>query len=194
MINRADSRFVFVDTETGGTNPQKHSLLSIGIVVWDKEQSIISQKEFFVKSKKYVITREAQGINKFNLINHNEIAQDPKIVINDLIAYLKDFFPENTGFPLAGHNIQFDINFLKEFFKQNGRAFNSYFSHRSIDTYSIIKVLSLSGIINKSLNSSTDAFNYFNIKVKKRHSALYDCIATVELFEKMIALLEEYRQ
>ncbi len=190
MINKAENRFVFIDTETGGTDPQKHSLLSIGVVVWDKDIGIISQKEFFVKSEQYIVTREAQGINKFNIETHSKFAQEPKIVINELIAFLYNYFPENTAFPVVGHNIQFDINFLKEFFRQNGRSFNNYFSHRSIDTYSIFKALTLAGVINKNLNSSADAFNYFNIKVKKRHSALSDCIATVELFEAMIGLLK----
>lgn len=190
MINKAENRFVFIDTETGGIDPQKHSLLSIGVVVWDKDIGIISQKEFFVKSKQYIVTRKAQGINKFDIEAHNKIAQDSIIVINELISFLRNYFPENTAFPVVGHNIQFDINFLKEFFKKNGRSFNNYFAHRSIDTYSIFKAMTIAGIIDKSLNSSSDAFSYFNIKVQQRHSALYDCIATVELFENLLSLLK----
>lgn len=189
MINYVDDRLAFIDTETGGTDPHKHSLLSIGVVVWDKTDGIIAQKEFFVKSTKYYVTKEAQKINKFNEVSHNEVAQKPKEVINGLITFLKAYFPENTGFPVAGHNIQFDINFLKEFFKENGRSFNNYFAHRSIDTYSIFKVMSMAGLIDKNINSSADAFSYFGIKVQQRHSALYDCIATVELFEKLLSLL-----
>lgn len=194
MINYVDDRLVFIDTETGGTDPFKHSLLSIGVVVWDKTNGIIAQKEFFVKSTKYHVTKEAQRINKFDLELHNAVAKDPKEVINGLIAFLKDFFPENMGFPVVGHNIQFDINFLKEFFKTNGRSFNKYFAHRSIDTYSIYKAMSMAGLIDKNLNSSADAFAYFNIKVQQRHSALYDCIATVELFEKLLSLLEKHKK
>ena len=194
MINKAENRFVFIDTETGGTDPKKHSLLSIGVVVWDKDIGIISQKEFFVKSKQYVVTREAQGINKFDIETHDKFAQDPKTVINELIAFLHNYFPENTAFPVVGHNVQFDINFLKVFFKQNGRSFNNYFAHRSIDTYSIFKAMSIAGLIDKNLNSSTDAFSYFNIKVQKRHSALYDSIATVELFEKLLSLLKNCKE
>lgn len=194
MINKAENRFVFIDTETGGTDPQKHSLLSIGVVVWEKDNGIISQKEFFVKSKQYVVTREAQGINKFDIETHEKFAQEPKIVINELITFLYNYFPENAAFPLVGHNVQFDINFLKEFFKKNGRSFNSYFAHRSIDTYSIFKAMTIAGLIDKNLNSSADAFRYFNIKVQRRHSALYDSIATVELFEKLLSLLKKCKE
>lgn len=189
MINQAENRFVFIDTETGGTDPRKHSLLSIGVVVWDKVDGIIAQKEFYVKNQRYYVTQEAKKINKFDRKKHNAMAQEPKEVINGLIEFLSNFFPENTGFPLVGHNVQFDINFLKEFFKKNGRSFNNYFAHRSIDTYSIFKAMSIAGMIDKNLNSSSDAFAYFNIKVQKRHSALFDCIATVDLFENLLSLL-----
>jgi DNA polymerase III epsilon subunit-like protein len=37
--------------------------------------------------------------------------------------------------------------------------------------------------------SSSGAFKYFNIGVGKRHDALDDCIATVELYEKLIELM-----
>lgn len=191
MIHYVDNRLVFIDTETGGTDPHKHSLLSIGIVVWDKTLGIIAEKEYFVKNTRYYVTKEAQKINKFDRKMHNAVAKEPKEIINGLIAFLRDYFPENTGFPVAGHNIQFDINFLKEFFKKNGRSFNNYFSHRSIDTYSVFKVMSMAGLIEKNLNSSAEAFAFFNIKVRQRHSALYDCIATVELFEKLLSLLEK---
>lgn len=193
MINYVDDRLVFIDTETGGTDPHKHSLLSIGVVVWDRTQGIIAQKEFFVKNTRYYVTKEAQKINKFDRKMHNAVAKEPKEIINGLIVFLSNYFPENTGFPVAGHNIQFDINFLKEFFKKNGRSFNNYFAHRSIDTYSIFKIMSMARLIDKNLNSSADAFAYFNIKVQQRHSALYDCIATVELFEKLLSLLEKHK-
>ena len=35
MKNYSDKRYVFIDTETGGIIPGKHSLLSIGIVIWE---------------------------------------------------------------------------------------------------------------------------------------------------------------
>ena len=64
MINQAEQRFVFIDTETGGTDPHKHSLLSVGVVVWDKMDGIIAQKEFFVKNARYYVTKEAQKMAK----------------------------------------------------------------------------------------------------------------------------------
>lgn len=191
MKNYSDKRYVFIDTETGGIIPGKHSLLSIGIVIWEKDYGIIDKKEFYVKNNTYVITKEAQKINKFDRIQHEAIAEDPNVIIESLITFIGKYFPKNTFFPLAGHNIQFDINFLKAFLSEHNRSFNQYFSHRAIDTYSIYKALVLSGKISDNINSSHDAFAYFNISVANRHNALDDCIATVELFEKMLELITD---
>ena len=114
MKNFSERRFAFVDTETGGIIPGKHSLLSIGVVIWDLEDGIIDKREFYIKNKRYIVTKEAQRINKFDRKSHNEVAEEPKIVIEKLLSFLYKYFPDDTFIPLAGHNVQFDINFLKD--------------------------------------------------------------------------------
>lgn len=190
MKNHSNERFAFIDTETGGVLPEKHSLLSIGIVIWDLSEGIIAQKEFYIKSKRYIVTKEAKKINKFDRAWHDKVAEEPSIVIEKLLSFLFDYFPRDTFIPLAGHNVQFDINFLKTFFKKQNRSYNQYFSHRVIDTYSVYKTLILSNLISENINSSHDAFSYFNIQVAQRHNALSDCTATVKLYESMINLIK----
>lgn len=193
MKDISNNRFVFIDTETGGTIPEKHSLLSIGLVVWDLINGKLAEKEFFVKNDTYIVTKEAQKINKFDEEHHNKIAENPDIVIKNMLSFLRNYFPEDVFIPLAGHNVNFDINFLKVFLKSQNRSYNQYFSHRTIDTYSVYKTLILSGLITENLNSSHDAFSYFGIKVAERHNALSDCIATVELYEKMLLTIKNGR-
>ena len=191
MNKKAENRFVFIDTETGGTIPTKHSLLQIGVVVWEYRTGILAHKEFHIKHQEYIITKEAQRINKFNLKFYNENAQLPNKVIDELLCFLRDYFDSNTLIPIIGHNIQFDVGFLKEFFKKNNRSFNQYFSHRMIDTYSVYKTLVLSGKIEENLNSSADVFKYFKIRIDNRHSAIEDCLATVELYEKLLEIISK---
>ncbi|PXV93383.1 DNA polymerase-3 subunit epsilon [Lachnotalea glycerini] len=190
MINKAENRFVFVDTETGGVIPEKHSLLSIGLVIWDKKDGIIDKKEFFVKHSYYIVTEKAKEINKFEQQEHKEKALAGEEVIKNILEFIYGYFDKNTAIPLIGHNVQFDINFLKVFFRDENRSFNQYFSHRSIDTYSVFKSLVLAGVISDNIDSSADAFRYFDIKVNNRHSAIGDCVATVELFEKLLLCIK----
>lgn len=190
MKNNAKHRFVFIDIETGGTIPDKHSLLSIGCIVWDINKGIIGEKELFIFSDKYVITKNARKINHFDENSHNIISKDGNAVILELLNFLYEYFDKKDLIPLIGHNVQFDINFLKVFFKNYNRSFYKYFSHRAIDTYSVYKSLVLINKITENINSSADAFRYFGIKVEKRHSALGDCLATVKLYEKLLEMLK----
>lgn len=191
MNNKSDRIYVFIDTETGGTDPNKHSLLSVGLCIWDIDKNIIDNKEIFIKNDNYTITKKAQKINKFNLIEHNNKAIGPNEAIKEMLDFCYKYIDVNTAIPIVGHNIQFDVNFLKKLFKDNNRSFNQYFSHRYIDTYSVFKTCVLAGLINENLNSSAEAFSYFGIRVNRRHSALGDCIATVELYENLLNLLSK---
>jgi len=191
MINKAYERILFIDTETGGLDPQKHSLLSIGLVVWESNSGILDSTQLFVKSTEYIITKEAQSINKFDREMHDMMALKPKDTIKRMIEFLGEYFEVNHAIPLAGHNTQFDINFLKKFLDENGRSFGSIFSHRIIDTYSILRYLFYCGKIDQNIVSSSEAFHYFNIKVDSRHTALGDAIATANLFDAMMKLIRE---
>lgn len=87
--------------------------------------------------------------------------------------------------PLAGHNTQFDVGFLKE----NKRSYNELFSHRIIDTYTLLRSLYYTGKISEDISSSAQAFKFFGIQVDGRHTAKGDVIATVELYNKLLELL-----
>lgn len=186
MLEEVKSRLLFVDTETGGTDPQKHSLLSIGLAVWDESVGVIDSCELFLKNENYVITNTAKKINKFDKHLHEQNAQDGKSVIHSIKKLIKKHFPKDTAVTLAGHNVQFDIGFLKKLYSAEGVSFSKSFSHRAIDTYSILRYLFYTGRITDDISSSAKAFGYYKIKVSHRHSALGDVLATTELFDKMI--------
>lgn len=177
---------IFVDTETGGTNPERHSLLSVGLVAWNYNEGVIATKEIFIKHKSYSITREAQHINKFNQAKHNELAVTPKTAVDEIKSFAITCSKKEKDIQLAGHNIQFDVAFLKRLFGDQHRSFSKVFSHRMIDTYSILRFLDDAGKIRIQQLSSSSAFHYYGIKAKKRHSALGDALATVELYEKLL--------
>jgi len=185
MKNRFKDRLLFIDTETGGVILEKHSLLSIGLVAWDITGGIVDTKEIFVEHDNYLVTKGAQNVNKFDLEAHKLKAVNPSQVIREIDEFCSKNFPADHKIIVAGHNIIFDISFLKFFLSQHGRSFENMFSHRSIDTASILQFLQISGKIDLDLTSSTEGFRYFKIKVDNRHGALSDSIATAELFKKM---------
>ena len=183
-------RLLFIDTETGGLDPLKHSLLSIGVVVWDKKSGELFSDEYYIYSDNYVVTKSATRINHFNLTEHNLHAVAPTIVVQKLFKIRDKYFDKDGLLPLAGHNVTFDIQFIKQLFFQCGRSYEKLFSHRAVDTYTVIKFLTDCQLIPNSISSSASAFKYFNITVEGRHTALGDARATMQLYSKALLLIE----
>ena len=184
------NRLLFVDTETGGLDPQKHSLLSIGVVVWDETVGEVFSDEYYVHHEIYNVTKSAAHINHFDENLQRTCAIEPNCVVEKILEIKAQYFKEYSSIPLAGHNIVFDVQFIKQLFLSCGRSYEKLFSHRLIDTYSIIKYLSDCQLIPNTVNSSASAFKYFDIPVVGRHTALGDAKATMQLYSKLISLIK----
>jgi len=180
-------RLLFIDTETGGLNPNQHSLLSLAMVIWD-DMEIIDSQELLINDGKHSVTEEALSINKIDIEKHMQSAVSSSQVIEQIVAFISRHFPLQRKITIAGHNVQFDVNFLKVLFSENNEDFSKFFSHRIIDTSSILYYLYLAGHLKQRAISSDEAFDLFEIKVERRHTALGDAIATAKLFTKLLSL------
>jgi DNA polymerase-3 subunit epsilon len=186
-VSAMPDRLLFIDTETGGLDPDRHSLLSIAMVIWE-DKEIIESLEILINDGLLSVTREALAINKIDLEQHKQSAMPSALAIAETLKFINKHFPEPGKITLAGHNVHFDVNFLKSFFSKNNKDFSKYFSHRIIDTSSILHYLYLAGKIKERAISSDEAFQLFDIKVEGRHTALGDAIATAKLFNKLLDL------
>jgi DNA polymerase III alpha subunit (gram-positive type) len=180
-------KILFLDTETGGIDPATSSLLSIGLVIW-QEGTIIDSCEILINDGKLNVTTEALEINGISIAKHKKVANTSIVAVKKIDAFLTSHFPDKEKITLAGHNINFDINFLRYFLVTSGYNFNARFSHRYIDTASILYYLYLSGKLDSKVISSQEAFDFFKISVTSRHSALGDAIATAQLFNALLRL------
>jgi DNA polymerase III subunit epsilon len=180
-------RLLFIDTETGGLDPGIHSLLSLAMVVWE-DMDIIDSQEILINDGILSLTEEALSVNKIDLEKHKHSAVSPPEAMEKILAFIGKHFPGQDRITLAGHNVHFDVNFLKFFFTHNNRNFSDYFSHRVIDTSSILYYLYLAGQLKQKAISSDKAFELFHIRVKGRHTALGDVVATATLFNKLLGL------
>lgn len=182
-------RLLFIDTETGGLNPDKHSLLSLAMVIWE-DMEIIDSQELLINDGILFVTKEALSVNKIDIEKHKQSAVSSSEAIEKIFLFISKHFPRQGKITLAGHNVHFDANFLRFFFSRNNKDFNKYFSHRIIDTSSILYYLYLSGNIKKKAISSDEAFDLFGIDVDGRHTALGDAIATALLFTRLLYLIK----
>ncbi|WP_313495492.1 exonuclease domain-containing protein [Stenotrophomonas sp.] len=190
MLKYDLSDLVVVDTETTGVNPFESDLISIGVCSVSKDFG----REFFLNIPGNSAWSEFSRKNFHGFeSNWSAGASDPSVVVPQIM----DFISECTGgraAVLVGHNFSFDRMFLQKAFHLSGYGAGvPSISHRSIDTYSLLKVLSICGHIPEWATSSDGAFKYFDVSVspKLRHTALGDAVATKELFIKIIELFDE---
>lgn len=182
-------RLLFIDTETGGLDPGKHSLLSLALVIWE-DTEIIDSQELLINDGVLSVTQDALSVNRIDLEKHKQSAISSSQAIEKIFLFTGKYFTQHTKITLAGHNVHFDADFLKSFLSKNNKDFRSFFSHRIIDTSSILYYLYLAGHIKHRAVSSDEAFDLFGIKVEGRHTALGDAIATAKLFSRLLDLIK----
>jgi len=183
------NRLLFIDTETGGLNPNEHSLLSLAMVIWE-DMEIIDSQELLINDGILSVTKEALSINKIDIEKHKQSAISSTQAIEKIFLFISKHFPQKRKITLAGHNVHFDANFLRFFFSMNNKDFSKFFSHRIIDTSSILYYLYLAGHLKHRAISSDEAFDLFEIEVDGRHTAIGDAIATAKLFTRLLNLIK----
>ena len=183
-------KILFIDTETGGIDPSRDSLLSMALLVWS-EGEMGASIEILINDGVLHVTEEALRINGIDLGVHVKEALSPEGAMEVFSAFVGKYFGEEEKIVLGGHNISFDVNFLNVFLTKYGPQWKGRISHRHVDTSSILFYLYLTGKIKRKIVSSQDAFDYFGIIVDGRHTALGDVKATAQLFSRLVGILYE---
>lgn len=180
--------YLFIDTETGGIDCGRHSLLSIGLVVGD-EGVVRHSMEILIKHPNYVVSGGGMRVNRIDIAKHDAEALEPVEALAVLDIFLQQYFPcLKEPISLVGHNVSFDRDFLGVFFAENGRPLEPRFSHRLIDTHSIAAALRDAGKLEVENLSSSALFAHFGIEIpeEKRHTALGDALGTFDLYWKLV--------
>lgn len=182
---------LFIDTETGGLDPRKHSLLSVGLVVGDA-QGVANSLEILIRHEPYVVSAGGMKVNRIDLVAHAAAALEPDMALGVMNVFLDQHFPHLCKpIILAGHNVGFDQAFLGAFLDGMGHHLEPRFSHRVVDTHSLAAALRDAGKLPIENLSSTALFDHFGILVPedKRHTALGDALGTFELYWKLVELM-----
>ncbi|KQV64089.1 3'-5' exonuclease [Caulobacter sp. Root343] len=188
------TKLLVIDTETGGLDPDRHSLLSIAAVVWD-DGRVAGEIEILVGEAELTVTARALEINRIDLVEHALRAVPPVDALSQLLAFVAEHFrPELAAreqIVLVGHNVAFDVSFLRRLCRLAGAAFPVEFSHRILDTASVLRFLSLAGFVPASAIASSEAFSYFGVHISDdlRHTALGDARATADLLTHLVGLV-----
>lgn len=180
---------VVIDTETSGIDPFENDLLSIAFIPTSPQ---IPSIEIHVKYSKIVWNKFAkENFKKFESTWINE-SISPADACDEIEKYLSRYYPSKNVIPI-GHNISFDLSFIRKLAHRGKRDHIEGLSHRSIDTHTLLYILHMENLVPKWATTSTGAFEYFNISVDNaaRHTAKGDAQATKVLFQKILQMFHQ---
>ena len=188
---RKKQPYLVVDTETGGLSAKNHSILSIAGVIWDPKKKIEPIFDFYVCEDKISYVDKALEVNKIDLKDVEKGLKPADAVIEIKKALNKHFGPDRKPILLVGHNINFDISFIKRLYRLGGHNYYTDFRDRAIDTATILEFFMISGKIKGNRASADVLFEATNTKIEKkdRHTAKGDAIATAIAIDKLLSTI-----
>ena len=179
-------RLVVVDVETTGVNPFRHQILSLALVPIDSSKPSL---EIYVRCGELVWQNRAlEYFSQYQSIWEAE-SISPHLACDQIKTYLSTHF--DTPVTLVGHNVGFDVAFLRQLAYRAELDELPLVSHRAVDTHTLLFLLHSWGRIPDQALSSSGAFAHFGISIPRneRHSAIGDAVATRELFLRVMSML-----
>lgn len=180
--------YIAFDTETSGLT-QDHNLLTAYFQILNENLEMINDIYLQVKYDNYCITPIALSINKIDIIEHdnkaNTIQECQKKLVDFIEKTTKEMYYSKRLVPI-GHNIEFDINFIKGSGLLPGDLYSKYISANAIDTITISQFLKLCKAIPKTQRLGLQYITHsLGIQSKSGfHHAKSDVEVTVSLLKK----------
>lgn len=190
------NKIIFIDTETGGVNPEKAALIQLsGIIRIDKKD--VEKFNFYIKpfenSEVTEKALEVQGITLEELKTDKYVEEKEvyKQFIKLLDKYI-DKYDRTDKFIVAGYNVRFDVDILKAFFQRHGNNFLfSYLDSSMLDPLYSIRLLQIAEVLPVLENNKLETWcKHFGIELKA-HDSLEDIEATKKLIGKLISLIRK---
>ena len=154
---------VALDIETTGLDPHRDAIIEIGVVKYDGNQ-IAGKWQSLINPHQAI----PQMITQLTGIDNQMVASAPPIT-----AVIQDFADFVGDLPVIGHNISFDLAFLKLHLNFDNNPVN--------DTFEIASVI-LPSAPRYSLASLVDVLGIENLSP---HRAQEDADATLEVFLRL---------
>lgn len=187
-------KIIYIDTETGGPDPNVCALLQLSAAI-EIDWKVTEKLNYFIKPypSDPPITEEAiakHGITaKYIEQNQNNKFKDPSEVFTDLKTKLGQYvdpYDKNDKFFTVGYNIiSYDDVVLRRFFKNNNDTYyGSWFWYPPLDMMAICADVLLSKRIEMPNFQLATVAQAMGIKIEENqlHDALYDVKVTREMF------------
>jgi DNA polymerase-3 subunit epsilon len=181
---------IVIDVETSGVNPFRHQILSVAIapLFGATEPKVVYVKHDHIEWTSFARQHFAKYATEWEALGTS-----PELACAAVEQYVEKVAANSKAIPV-GHNIGFDVAFLRQLAFLGGRDQIAGLSHRVIDTHTLLYVLYAAGQIPSSALTSDGAFQEFGISISDvdRHTALGDVLATRELVRQLFEYLTSH--
>lgn len=182
-------KIIYFDTETTGTNPNVNEIIQFAAIV-EIDGEIKEEVNFTCQPTNWDdIQQEALSVTGMTIerLKSFEMPHTMAPKIQALFNKHIDKYDSSDKFFPAGHNIQFDIEFLQRFWKKHIDQYGigSYQNWRSLDSRVFANFLNVAGKLNIENVKLETLCKYYGIEINA-HDALSDIRATRLLIKKMI--------
>lgn len=188
--------YFLCDTETGGLDETKVSLLTVFGYVLDENLNVVDKIDLAIKpnSGLYFLQAAALEINKINIAEHDKVAITETNAANALLIFLNKY----KKLVFAGHNPDFDKRFLKVLFKNrtgspyiSSLTWEDLFSSKTLDTAANAQLMKLTGHLPKSNDGSlAQLCQYYKIAQPASHTSQGDVESTLTVLKAMITTVK----
>lgn len=182
-------KLLWLDTETTGLNKDKCDITQIaGIVIIDGEEK--ERFNFHCQPVNWE-NIEPVALEKTNMtVEKLKTFPMPQEVYTNFVAVLDkyiDKYNKEDKFYMAGHNVQFDFEFVRTLFKKMGSDyFGSYFFYKTVDLMAFSTILHTAGLINLTSWSLESIAKYLEVPFD---SNLHDAAVDIDLTRKCFCKL-----
>lgn len=163
--------YVIIDLETTGINCHKDRIIEVG--------ALFIEDSLCIDKIDYLVNPECDI--KSSVVNLTGITNEIVSGSPTIDVVLPDLISRINRKTIIGHNVIFDLSFLKEACKQ----LSIDFEYKYIDTLELSKKV-IKGLPSYCLENICLAFG---IKNEKAHRALSDCHATFECYKKLTDII-----
>lgn len=188
-------KILFIDVETGGLDPAKHSILTLGACVWN-DGVIEDTFEVKIKEDEIVAEPEALKVNGINLDELRDVGVSPNRATILLHNFLLKHDMYKRKITLGGHNVVFDVGFLQRLYRlaECYRDYRLFYSHRPMCTMTMANILMFADMLPINSASGDTVFKYFGCAPERTndiHEALGDAIASAKSFTEMLKVVQK---
>lgn len=187
-------RWLVIDTETGGLDPDRHPIFTVGLVVLDTQEGPICGLEVPVLDPAEP-DPDALAVNGVDPDTHRATALPPSKAMRTVEQFVAPHFDPHRPITVAGHNVAFDVAFLRRLFRLAGGEPAIRISHRTVDLHSAWAVLAAAGLApataSGSLQSIARALGI--VPEQPTHSALADALTTAHCLHALVGLAGKRR-